>query len=266
MALPAHAQEPTAETVVATVNGTPITLGQMISVRETLPQKYLSLPDDVLFKGILDQIVQQTVLAQEAEAALTLRQKLELDQQRRSYLANSVLDREVTAAVTEEAVKKAFDEKYANAAPGTEYRAAHILVKTEEEAKAIKAKLDGGADFAEIAKASSTDPGSAANGGDLGWFGQGMMVEPFEKAVMALKPGETSEPVKTQFGYHVIRLIETRTAAAPTLDDKREEIAAELQQKAVEATVKGFMDKAKVEKPDTGIDPAVLKKAEMIGQ
>jgi peptidyl-prolyl cis-trans isomerase C len=266
LTLPARAAEPTADTVVATVNGVNITLGQMLSVRESLPQKYLTLPDDVLFNGILDQIVQQTVLAQNAEADLTLRQKLELDAQKRGFLANVVLDKAVSTAVTDEAIKSAFDEKYAKAAPTNEFHAAHILVKTEEEAKKIKADLDGGADFAEIAKASSTDPGSAASGGDLGWFGQGMMVEPFEKAVAALKPGETSGPVQTQYGFHIIRLIETRPADAPKLEDKRDEIAAELQQKAVEAAVNGLMEKAQVKKMTEGVDPAILKNADLIGK
>ena len=266
MSLPARAEGPTADTVVATVNGIDITLGQMVSVRDGLPQKYLTLPDDVLFNGVLDQIVQQTVLAQNAEADLTLRQKLELEAQKRGFLANVVLDKAVSAAVTDEAIKAAFDEKYAKAAPGTEFHAAHILVKTKEEAEKIKADLDGGADFAEIAKASSTDPGSAASGGDLGWFGEGMMVEPFEKAVAALKPGETSGPVETQFGFHIIRLVETRAADAPKLEDKRDEIAAELQQKAVESTVNGLMEKAQIAKMTEGIDPAVLKNGELIGK
>jgi peptidyl-prolyl cis-trans isomerase C len=266
LSLPARADGPTADTVVAKVNGIDITLGQMVSVRESLPQKYLTLPDDVLFNGILDQIVQQTVLAQNAEADLTLRQKLELEAQKRGFLANVVLDKAVGAAVTDETIKAAFDEKYAKAAPGNEFHAAHILVKTEEEAKKIKSDLDGGADFAEVAKASSTDPGSAASGGDLGWFAPGMMVEPFEKAVEALKPGETSGPVQTQFGFHIIRLLETRPASAPTLEEKRDEIAGELQQKAVEAAVKALMDKAQVEKMTDGVDPAVLKNGDLIGK
>ncbi|MFN0115411.1 MAG: peptidylprolyl isomerase [Paracoccaceae bacterium] len=265
-ALAALAEEPTAATVVAKVNSTEITLGQMISVRESLPQKYLTLPDDVLFKGVLDQIIQQTVLAQKAEGALTEAQRLELEQQRRGYLANVTLTAAVDAAVTEEAVKKAYDETYGSAAPASEFHAAHILVKTEDEAKKIKEDLDAGGDFAEIAKRSSGDPGSAQSGGDLGWFGAGIMVEPFEKAVTALKPGETSAPVETQFGFHIIRLIETRAAAALTLEEKRDEIVAGLQQKAVENEVKSLTEAASVERMDEGIDPAVLKKAELIGK
>jgi peptidyl-prolyl cis-trans isomerase C len=266
LALPVRAEGPTADTVVATVNGTDITLGHLISLRDGLPEQYQSLPDDVLFNGVLEQIIQQTALAQTAEAGLTRRDTLALDNMRSSYLSASVLDAAAEAAVTEDALQKLFDEKFANAAAGTEYNAAHILVPTEDEAKAIKTKLDGGGDFAAIAKEQSQDPGSAQAGGDLGWFGVGMMVEPFETAVVAMTPGQVSDPVQTQFGWHVIRLAETRPAAGPTLDEKRDELAGELQQKAVEALVTDLTAKADIKKMTDGIDPAILKDTSLLDQ
>lgn len=259
-----RAEEPTADTVVATVNGKDITLGHMIAMRESLPPQYLQLDDKTLFDGILDQIVQQEALAEAAEAGIRKRDTLMLDNQRRGYLSGVTLDETAKAAVTDAAVQALFDEKYANAEPGKEYQASHILVATEEEAKAIKAELDGGADFAAIAKEKSTDRGSAAAGGDLGWFGVGMMVKPFEDAVIAMKKGEISAPVQSQFGWHVIRLVDERTAAKPTIEDVRAELEGDLQGRAVEAKVTELTGAAKVEKKVEGIDPAILKNVALI--
>lgn len=260
----AWAEDPTADTVVATVNGKAITLGHMIAMRESLPPQYLQLDDKTLFDGILDQIIQQEALAEVAEGSIGKRDTLMLDNQRRGYLSGVTLDETARAAVTDDAVQALFDEKYAATEPGKEYNAAHILVATEDEAKAIKADLDGGADFAAIAKEKSTDRGSAAAGGDLGWFGVGMMVKPFEDAVIAMKAGEISAPVQSQFGWHVIRLTEVRTAAKPTIEDVRAELEGELQGRAVEAKVTELTDAAKVEKTVDGIDPAILKNVDLI--
>ena len=259
-----RAADPAADTVVATVNGKDITLGHMIAMRESLPPQYLQLDDKTLFDGILDQLVQQEALAEVAAADLRKRDTLTLENQRRGYLAGVTLDETAKAAVTDAAVQALFDEKYAHAEPGKEYSAAHILVATEDEAKAIKAELDGGADFAAIAKEKSTDRGSAAAGGDLGWFGVGMMVKPFEDAVIAMKKGEVSAPVQSQFGWHIIKLNDERTAAKPTIEDVRAELEGELQGSAVEAKVTELTGAAKVEKKVDGIDPAILKNVALI--
>jgi len=263
LAMPAWAEDPSAETVVATVNGTDITLGQMVALRDQLPDQYLSLADDVLFNGILEQLIQQVALSQEVAEPLSLRDTLNLENQRLAYLSNKTLNAVVEAAVTEDAIKAAYDQKYANVDPGTEYHAAHILVTTEDEAKAIKAELDGGADFQKVAEEKSTGP-SGPNGGDLGWFGKGMMVEPFETAVMAMQPGTLSDPVQTQFGWHIIKLIETRPATNPSLDETREEIAGELQRQAIETGVTDLVAKAEITRAVEGIDPAVLKNSTLI--
>lgn len=259
-----RAEELAAATVVATVNGKDITLGHMIAMRESLPPQYLQLDDKTLFDGILDQIIQQEALAAVAEAGIRKRDTLMLDNQRRGYLSGVTLDQTAKAAVTDEAVQALFDEKYANAEPGKEYQASHILVATEDEAEAIRAELDGGADFAAIAKEKSTDRGSASAGGDLGWFGVGMMVKPFEDAVIAMKKGEISAPVQSQFGWHVIKLVDERTAAKPTIEDVRTELEGDLQSRAVEAKVTELTGAAKVEKKVEGIDPAILKNVALI--
>ncbi len=259
LALPVLAEDaPTAATVVATVNGMEITLGHMIVARETLPEQYKALPPDVLFKGILDQLVQQTALEQSMEGKLTRRDALQLENDQRGYVSSRALEGVVLGAVTDEALQAAYDAKFKDAKPQTEYSAAHILVADEAKAKELLAQLEDGADFAGLAKANSTDTGSGANGGDLGWFGLGMMVKPFEEAVVAATPGKIVGPVKTDFGYHLILVKETRLAAQPTLDDLRDELAAEIEQKAIEAHVKAITEAAKVEKPGEGIDPALL--------
>ncbi|MDB5659046.1 MAG: peptidylprolyl isomerase [Cypionkella sp.] len=264
LAAPALAQDPTADTVIATVNGTNITLGNMIVARESLPEQYKTLPPDVLFKGILDQLVQQTVLAASLEDKLTKKDTLQLENDRRGYLSNAALKPIVTAAVTDAALQKAYDEKFKDVAPATEYNASHILVDSEEKANELKTQLAGGADFAELAKANSTDTGSGAQGGDLGWFGLGAMVKPFEDAVVAAKVGEVSGPIKSDFGWHLILVKETRVAAKPTLDETRDELAQAIEQKAVEDHIKTLTDAAKIEKPGEAIDPKFLGDATLL--
>ena len=265
LAAPVAAQEtaaaPTdlsAATVVATVNGTEITLGHMIVLRDSLPAQYQSLGDDVLFRGILDQLIQQAALEQSMDGKLTTRDRLALENDRRGYLSGAALQAVVAAAVTEESLQAAYDARFKDAAPQTEYNAAHILVETEEQAADLKTQIDGGADFADLARQHSGD-GAAANGGDLGWFGLGMMVKPFEDAVVTLQPGQVGGPIQTQFGWHLVLLKETRIAAAPTLDEVREELAAEIERTAVEAHLQSLTAAATVTRPGEGIDPAALR-------
>lgn len=267
LALPALAQDaPTAATVVANVNGTDITLGHMIALRERLPAQYQTLADDVLFKGILDQLIQQEVLMGSVQDNITLRDDLNLQNDRRGYLSQQALVPVVTAAVTDEAIKAEYDARVAAMPPGTEYNAAHILVDSEEKAKELKAQLDGGADFAELAMANSTDTGSGANGGDLGWFGTGMMVKPFEDAVIAAEVGKVTDPVQSDFGWHLILVKETRPTAPPTLEELQDQIAQDLEAKAIQARIDELTAAAKIEKPGEGLDPALLKNTALIDQ
>jgi len=263
LSVPALAQDTTADTVVASVNGTEITLGHMIALREGLPQQYQALPDDVLFNGILDQLIQQTALEQSMDN-LAKRDQLALENDRRGYISGVALKAVIASAVTDESLQAAYDEKFKGFAPSTEYNAAHILVDSEEKANELKTQLDGGADFAELARANSSDTGSGANGGDLGWFGPGMMVKPFEDAVIAAEIGKVSAPVKSDFGYHLILVKETRLAAAPTLDETRDELAAEIERQAVDAHIKTLTDAADVTRPGEGLDPTLLRDATLL--
>lgn len=252
-----------ASTVVATVDGTEITLGHMIALREQLPAQYQSLPDDVLFKGILEQLIQQTALAQSIGEP-KLKDRLALENDRRGYLSGVALQGVVVAAVTEEALQAAYEAKFKDAAPQMEYSAAHILVDSEEKANELKAQLEEGADFGELAKANSTDTGSGANGGDLGWFGLGMMVKPFEEAVIGAEVGKVAGPVQSQFGYHLILVKESRIAAAPSLDELRDELASEIEQAAVQEHITELTENADVVRPGEGLDPALLRDATLL--
>lgn len=264
-AAPAMAEEVTAETVVAEVDGVKITVGHMIAARDTLPPQYLSLPDDVLFTGILDQIIQQTALAGIGEENLTRRDLLVIENERRAYLAGVVLDEAAAAAVTEDAIAEAYSQRYSGSEPSKEFSAAHILVETQEAAQEIKDQIDAGADFTALAKERSTGP-SGPNGGELGWFSAGMMVKPFEDAVIALEPGEVSAPVQTQFGWHVIRLNETRIIEAPALDEVREELETEIQTRAVQDRLTAATAAVEVTRSVEGIDPAVIKNRALLDE
>ena len=265
LALPAAAADVTAETVVATVNGKNITMGDLLVVKEGLPAQYQQLPDDVLMNGLIEQLVQQTVLADSVEGKLTKREEIGLGATERAFLAGTALERVAATAVTEEAVKAAYDEQYAKVEPGKEYHARHILGPTEDEAKAVEKAIADGGDFATVANEKTQDPSGKTNGGDLGWFGAGMMVPEFEEAVSALQPGQVSQPIQTQFGWHVIKLEEVRDAAVPALDEVRPQIETQLQQAAVQAELAKATESAKIERTE-GIDPSVLRNQTLLNE
>ena len=264
LALPALAQEPGADTVVARVNGQEIKLGHVIIARASLPQQYQQLPPEVLYDAIVEQLIQQSALQQAFGEEEPNHVKLSLENERRSLLAAEEVEKIMAGAATDADLKAAYDARYGEGYDAQEYNAAHILVETEEEAKALKAELDGGADFAELAKEKSTGP-SGPNGGALGWFGTGMMVPEFEAAVVGMEPGQVSDPVQTQFGWHVVKLNETRAKEAPDFDSVRDELAGELQQQAVKARVDELVAEAEVERPEVeGLEPAMIQNLDLL--
>lgn len=260
LALPAAAQDtPSADTVVATVNGHDITLGQMIIARAGLPPQYQQLPDEVLFDGVLDQLIQQQVLADTMEGEPPMRVRIALENEERLLIAGEVVQSIVDEAITDETVQAFYDENVGNVEGATEFNASHILVATLEEAQAVLERLGAGETFADLATELSTDPGSGANGGSLGWFGEGMMVAPFEAAVMALEVGAISEPVETQFGFHIITLNETRDQAAPELDAVRADIENAMREQAIQERLAELTEAAEITRPEEGaFDPSLL--------
>lgn len=252
----AFAEEMSADSVVATVNDVKITLGHVIAARASLPPQYQELEDTQLFKGILDQIVQQEILKQSVgEPSRSV--AIQIENEQRIVIAGSAMQNIAKAAVTDEALQAAYDAKYAGFEPGREFNAAHILVESEDEAKAIVAELEAGADFSELAKEKSTGP-SGPNGGDLGWFGLGMMVAPFEQAVTDMETESISAPVQTQFGWHVIKLVDSRLQNVPPLELERDELASGIEDAAIRAHLADLEATAKVERTD-GINPALMR-------
>lgn len=264
----AEAPAPDVGTVLATVDGTEITLGHAIVMRDRLPEQYQNLPDDVLLQGIVDQLIDQTLLAARESASPDddpLAVRLHVENERRGTLAARAVQERIAGDIDESEVQAAYDAQVAAFEPQTEYSASHILVATEAEAQDLSAQIAGGADFAELAKANSTDPGSGPNGGSLGWFGAGQMVPEFEAAVGDLEPGAVSEPVQTQFGWHIIKLLETRDTAPPPLDAVRPEIETALRQQKLEAELATLRDAATIERPETAVAPGAIRQSDLVG-
>ncbi len=256
------AQDRNLSTVVATVGETELTLGHMLDVKRQLPDQYQSLDDNTLFNGIIEQLIQQELLA----SSMTKDPSwlaIAMQNQRRNILSSVVINELRTNAVTERALQAAYAAKFPVGSGEQEYKASHILVETEQKAKKLLALLDGGADFSGLATEHSTGP-SGPRGGDLGWFGKGQMVAPFEKAVMGMEAGTYTGPVQTQFGYHLIFLNDRRETSSPAFEDVRSELEVEIQNAAVEEHLRGLMATANVIMPTEWIDPSILSTLDLI--
>lgn len=262
VAFPVQAQddasEITIDTVVATVNGTDITFGHMLMARASLPERFQSAPTEELWEGLLERLIQYQALSQSDKAQETYRVQLALDNEKRELMAAEAMQSIADGAVTEEAIAEAYKTGYVDAVQGVEYNASHILVETEDKAKELVEELNGGADFAELARANSTGP-TGPNGGLLGWFGKGRMVKAFEDAVATMEAGELSAPVQTRFGWHVIKLNETRAVDAPPLEEVRAQLEQQIKQEAVQAYIAELVEGGEVTRLDyKEIDTSVL--------
>jgi peptidyl-prolyl cis-trans isomerase C len=222
------------------VDGRPIYLSDVRAAAQGLPDNLRGLPPQMLFPMILDQLIDGRALVIEAQKTGLDKEPLVQRQVQAAEdraLQSAMLSKEVGPTVTDDAVRARFEKDSANRPPEQEVKASHILVADEATAKKIIAELNGGADFATLAKQYSTDPGGK-NGGDLGWFKKDDMVPEFSAAAFALKPGEiTQTPVHTQFGWHVIKLEEVRTAPPPTFEQARDELRQKMIQEGVQKAV-----------------------------
>ncbi|AGI74354.1 putative peptidylprolyl isomerase [Octadecabacter arcticus 238] len=253
----------TAETVVASVNGSDITLGQLVMLRSQLPEQYQQLADDVVFNGLIEQLVNQQLLGDTLEVE-PKRVGIAIANEVRSLRAGEVVNTFTSAPVDEADLQATYDARFADIVPEAEYNASHILVETEEEAIEIGTMIDDGADFAETAVEKSTGP-SGPSGGDLGWFGLGMMVPAFEEAVLTLDAGEVSAPVQTQFGWHIVKLNETRETPLPTLDGLRVELTTGIQQQGLDALITTLTETADITLPEEGqFDYTLIQNLELL--
>ncbi len=266
-AAPALAQDDAdARTVLATVNGVEITVGHLLIAHQGLPDQFRALPPETLFDPLLEQLIEQTALMLAGEDAISLRDQMVIENDRRAAIASSVLSRAAESAVTEEslaAAYEAFVAEFDTDAPVPEYNASHIIVETEAEAQALREELDSGADFAELAREHSTD-GAAAGGGSLGWFGPGVMIPEFEEAVAAMEPGDVTGPLETRFGWHLVRLDDTRMSAAPALEDIGDELAEQIRREAAQSEIDRVMQDIDVTRSMDGITPQVLGQPELL--
>ena len=241
-----------ADPVVAKVGDTEIHASDVKDASAGLPEQLRGMPPQMVYPMLLDQLIDRRALVIEAEKA-KLQDNPAVEKQisraRDTALQNALLSRDIAPTLTEEAIKARYDKDYANKPGAEEANAAHILVPTEDKAKEIIKELDKGGDFAKLAKENSTDPSAKGNAGDLGWFKKGDMLPAFSDAAFSLKPGEiTQTPVKTRFGYHVIKLIGKRTAPAPTLEEVQGQIRQSLIQEGVAKALTQAKDGLKIVK------------------
>lgn len=250
--------------VLATVNGETITEGDVEIAMEDVAAEYPNVPADKLKEMTLDFLIEVKVVAQKAKAekldqADAFKRKLVYVRDR--VLMQQLLLNKAKEATSDAALKSFFDDQIKQVKPVEEVHARHILVEKEEDAKAIHKRVKAGEDFAKIAQEASKDPGSGKEGGDLGFFTKERMVPEFAEAAFALKPGEISEPVKSQFGWHIIKLEEKRMKPLPSFDQVKERIAQALAGKAQSDFLKSLRDGAKIEKTEAA-KPADSKPAE----
>lgn len=254
--------------VVARVNGTELRRSEVLAARQMLPAQVQQIPFDQVYPQLLDTLVTNLLAAQagrKQKLADDPEVKKRLQWAQDQIIEEVYLSRYIRGAMTDDRIKARYDQFLKDQKPQDQVNAKHILVKTEDEAKAVIADLKGGGDFAAIAKEKSNDPGTKATGGDLGWFTKDEMVPEFAEAAFKLQKGQYTEtPVKTQFGYHVILLVDRRTAPPPSMDEARPQVVALLQRELIEQKVKELRTGAKIEtfnldgsKPSTTPAPAV---------
>jgi len=278
VAMPATAQDApaappasvTPDTVVATVGGETITEADIAFAAEDLQQELSQMPAGERRPFLVTVLIDMKVMAkaareQQMDQSDTFRRRLKYLEERalrRAYFAETI-----AAGVTPEAVQKAYDAFVAGFQPQEEVHARHILVATKEDADAIKAELAAGKPFEQLATEKSTDPSGAQNGGDLGFFSRGMMVKPFEDAAFALtEAGQVSEPVESQFGWHIIRLEEKRQSQPPALEEVGPQLQQQVMFEAFEASVSALKQGLAIDIPDPALAEGVKQQSEQQSQ
>jgi peptidyl-prolyl cis-trans isomerase C len=238
--------------VLAKVNGAEIRQSDVTLAEEELGPSLAQMDPATKKENVLAFLIDMKIVAKAAEDKKIEDRpefKARMAFTRNRLLMDNLLATEGKAATTDEAMKKVYDEAAKQIAGEQEVHARHILVETEDEAKAVKAELDKGADFAELAKKKSKDPG-AADGGDLGFFTKDQMVPEFSTVAFALEPGKISDPVKSQFGWHIIKVEEKRNRKAPDFDQVKAQIETYVTRKAQAEYVSKLRESAKVERMD----------------
>ncbi|WP_341760548.1 peptidylprolyl isomerase [Candidatus Endowatersipora endosymbiont of Watersipora subatra] len=236
--------------LVAKVGETYITLSQLEQATQDMEQQFSFFPEKERLARVLDRLIDINVLAKRAEEQNLLNDetiKIKIDFLKKRILHNSFFNRHIQTMVNDEDIKIRYQRERLMIKPKQEINARHILVKTKDQARAIIKELEEGKDFFELAKAKSIGS-TGSKGGDLGFFGKGHMVPEFERAAFSLKPGEfTKSPVKSQFGYHIIKVEELRDVAPPTFEESKDKLRQLLLAEAYKKIVRESREAYKVQ-------------------
>ena len=247
----AGAAAPAADASVS-VNGQPITQDQLNIVAQdlgpNLPQQATAAQKQDYITNFAINLRLAAAEAEKEKVGDPADLQKKLDYYRQRIMMEALMTKVAKDAVTDEAIKKTYDDAIKKVAPEEEVHARHILLDNEADAKKAYDRVKGGEDFAKVAKEVSKDPG-AADGGDLGWFTKDRMVKEFADAAFALKPGEISQPVKSQFGWHIIKLEDRRQKAPPPLEQVKQQIASFLAQQAQQDMITKLRTAAKIVQP-----------------
>jgi peptidyl-prolyl cis-trans isomerase C len=259
--LPLRAQD--ANPVLAKVNGAEIRQSDLALAEEELGPSLAQMDPATKKENVLAFLIDMKIVAKAAEDKKVENNedfKKRLAFTRNRLLMDSLLATEGKAATTDEAMKKVYEDASKQITGEQEVHARHILVETEDEAKAVADELKKGADFAELAKKKSKDPG-ASDGGDLGFFTKDQMVPEFSTVAFALEPGKISDPVKSQFGWHIIKVEEKRNRKAPEFEQVKAQIETYVTRKAQADYVAKLRETAKVERMDKPDEAAAKPEA-----
>lgn len=247
------------DVVVATVDGTPIHRSELMDAFGRLPPQAQQMGMEAVYPFLLDRVIDERLLGAAATKALSPDDpdvKKQMDQLRERVMMQVYFNRQLDEKVTEERLRESYAQYLKDNPPTEEVHARHILLETEDKAKEVLTEIQGGKDFAEAAKEYSTGP-SASSGGDLGYFGADAMVKPFADAAFAMQPGEiSSEPVKTDFGWHLIKVEDRRQKEQPAFEEMRDQISQELTQTVASEILEGLREGATIEKFDLQGNPA----------
>jgi peptidyl-prolyl cis-trans isomerase C len=256
----ASAEDTPSTVVVAKVNGQAVTEADMRYAENELGGELANLPPEVKRRALAEYLIDNSLFADAAEAA-KLSATPEFEQQmgylKRRVLRELYFNKTLKDTIKDDEAKKIYDERVAKLKPEEEISASHILVDTEDKAKELKAKLAAGGDFAQLAKENSTDTGSKEQGGALGYFGRGQMVPEFEGAAFKLEKGQISDPVHTNFGWHIIRVDDKRKKEPPSFAAVKDTIMNSLIVRKAQDAATEMRGKAQIEYVDADIKKQV---------
>ena len=248
------------EKPVATVDGMAITEADLKLAEDEIGRDLGNLPGATKRRVLVEFLIENNLFAKAAEG-VKLNEGADFDG-RLKYWRNRALrdiyfEKQINSSISEAAAKTFYDDQVKSLKPKDEVQARHILVDSEEQARELKKKIEDGADFAALAKEHSKDPGTKEDGGMLGYFSAGQMVPQFEQAAFSVEKGKISAPVKSQFGWHIIKVEDRRQKPPPTFDEVKERILASMMHQKAQAAAAALREKAKVEYLDEEIKKEV---------